>query len=83
MIVKAPLIRPEPPAPAIARPTINIVELEAAPHNTNLISKVAKNVKKLYLLLNIVYIFPDSGRRAALPSIYALPYQPMSGNELN
>ena len=44
--------------------------------------KKAKKPRKDHLELKCIKILPDSGKKAALPSWYALPYHPTSGREL-
>jgi hypothetical protein len=46
MMIMAPFMIPEPPSPAIARPTISMIEDVAAPHKTDPNSKMAKKNKK-------------------------------------
>lgn len=48
-IVKPPLIMPEAPIPAIARPTINIVELTASAQIRDPRLKNAKKLRKTHL----------------------------------
>jgi hypothetical protein len=48
MIVKAPLIMPDEPKPATARPTINILEDIATPQRRDPNSKSAKNDMNTY-----------------------------------
>ena len=45
---------PEPPSPAMARPTMNAVEVGAAPHKADPTSKVRMDAKKVYLMLKEV-----------------------------
>lgn len=47
-MVKAPFIKPEPPSPATARPTINILDDVATPHNSEPNSKTNKNTKNAF-----------------------------------
>lgn len=65
-IVIAPLVRPDPPSPATARPTTNIVEDCAAPHRAEPISKIQRKARNVYFNTDFVYIFPASGWRAQL-----------------
>jgi hypothetical protein len=65
-MVNPPLIRPALPTPATARPPMSILEDTAAPQKRDPISKMAKEARKEYLLLNLSYILPQSGWRAAL-----------------
>lgn len=48
MMVRKPMIRPDPPAPAIARPMMNIVDVLASAQTKEPISKMAKPSKKVY-----------------------------------
>jgi len=48
MMVKAPLMSPEPPRPATALPRINMVDDVDAAHNTEPSSKKAMNPRKEY-----------------------------------
>lgn len=45
-ITRAPVPIPAEPMPATRRPTINIEELDAAPHTTEPISKIARADRK-------------------------------------
>ncbi len=49
MMLKAPLIKPDDPAPAIARPIISMLDDCAAPHSTEPISNRAKKVSQDHL----------------------------------
>jgi len=46
-MVRAPLMSPEPPMPATARPTINILEELATPQSKEPSSKMARKVRKV------------------------------------
>jgi hypothetical protein len=48
IIVKAPFKMPEPPIPAIARPTINIFDDVAIPHIKDPSSKTKKKLRKVH-----------------------------------
>jgi hypothetical protein len=48
MMMRAPLMMPAAPIPAIARPTMSMAEETAAPHRTEPISKMRKNRRKEY-----------------------------------
>jgi hypothetical protein len=48
MIVKAPFPMPEDPTPAIALPTINMLDDWAAPHNADPSTKTKKKDKKVH-----------------------------------
>lgn len=48
IMVIAPLMIPEAPNPAIARPTMSMLDEMAAPQRTEPISKIAKKVKKVH-----------------------------------
>jgi hypothetical protein len=61
MIVKAPLINPEPPRPATALPTINILEETATPQRREPSSKTAKKLRKVTFDLKCVYNLPVKG----------------------
>lgn len=52
MIVKAPFCRPAVPIPAIALPTISILEEVATPQSRDPTSKRQKKVTKVHLFLN-------------------------------
>lgn len=52
-IVKAPFIIPEDPAPAIARPTINILEEFATPQSKDPSSKMPKKVTNVHCIQTI------------------------------
>lgn len=51
-MVRAPLMRPAPPIPAIARPVMSIQEATDAPQMAEPISKIAKKVMKVHWVLN-------------------------------
>lgn len=46
-IVKAPFTNPEPPSPAIDRPTISIFDDVETPQSSDPSSKIAKKAKKM------------------------------------
>jgi hypothetical protein len=51
MIVRAPFVKPDPPSPATALPTINIVEDLETPHSKDPNSNTPKKTRKVYLEL--------------------------------
>jgi hypothetical protein len=46
MVVRAPVVMPEDPKPAMARPMMNMVDDWAAPHRAEPISKTVKKMRK-------------------------------------
>ncbi len=74
---------PPDPKPAMLLPRIKAIELGAAPQRAEPTSNNAIEVKKTALMLNKVYIFPNTSWKAQLVSRYAVPYQPISSAELN
>jgi hypothetical protein len=51
MMVRAPFIKPDPPIPATALPTINMSDETETPHNRDPNSKTTKKARKVYLEL--------------------------------
>lgn len=66
MMISAPLMIPAAPTPAIARPTINMVEDTAAPQRADPSSKMRKKARNENLLLKCANTLPDRGCGAAL-----------------
>ena len=50
IITNPPFIKPDAPMPAIARPTINMMELWAAPQMRDPISKIERNTMNVICL---------------------------------
>lgn len=69
--MRDPLTRPEPPIPATARPTINMVEEFAAPHSNEPSSKRQRKENKVYFKTVCVYNLPARGWRAQLIMVLA------------
>lgn len=63
------MTRPEPPIPATARPTINILDELAAPHSAEPNSKNVRKVRKVYFKTRWVYNLPPRGWRAQLIAV--------------
>lgn len=76
---KLPVKTPALPNPAMARPTIRVMEFGATPHNSDPNSK--KNIANRYDFLTekSINTRPKTGWNAQAVSKYADPYQPISG----
>lgn len=46
MVVRAPVVMPEDPKPAMARPTMNMIDDWAAPQRADPSSKIKKKMRK-------------------------------------
>ena len=66
MIVSAPLIRPDAPAPAIALATINILEFLANAHKSEPSSKTPRKVMKLHCQKVRILMMAKNSRRLTL-----------------
>lgn len=80
-MLKAPCSIPALPSPAIARPTIRLMELGAAPQIAEPTSKIPMKVIKVHFTSYKVYNLPIERQKAAAVSRYANPYQPTSLRE--
>ncbi|RII14402.1 hypothetical protein CUC08_Gglean003981 [Alternaria sp. MG1] len=78
MIKIAPVKIPLLPRPAIARPTMSMLLLRAAPQTILPNSKRKMPDRKTGFVGKKVYILPYSRMKPAAVSMYALPYHPMS-----
>lgn len=68
-MVIAPLVRPDPPIPATARPKINMVDERAVPQRTEPISNNPRKARKVDFRVNRVYSLPAKGWRAQLERV--------------
>lgn len=66
------------PSPAIARPTINAIEVGVAPQSAEPISKTRMLPRKTHFGAKRVYSLPKTSWKAELVRRYAEPYQPTS-----
>ena len=77
-MVSAPLMIPEAPIPATARPRMSILLDVANAQIRDPNSNPATKQRKENFRLKYVYTFPVNGCNAALAIVYAAAYQPMS-----
>ena len=64
-------------------PKMKAIEFGAAPQRADPASKSKIDVKKVALMLKILYNFPNTNWKAQFVSRNAVPYQPISPAELN
>jgi hypothetical protein len=82
-MVYAPLAIPAPPAPAMARPTIKVVEFLATAHTRLPISKIIMLIKNELLSGKYLYALPQVDWNEAIVRKKAEPYQPTWSREWN
>jgi len=82
MMVMPPEYRAAAPAPAIARPMMNIGELVAAAQIMLPTSKMTSAPRYVYLTSKYVYTLPIEGCKEVVVSKYEEPYQPTSSRLL-
>lgn len=80
---KLPVRIPALPRPAMARPTIKVIEFGATPQSSEPISNRNRAVRYAFLTEKSMKTRPNSGWKAHAVSRYADPYHPMSGVEWN
>jgi hypothetical protein len=78
----APAKIPAAPIPAIALPTMNVTELEAAPQMAEASPNMRTLRERTYLRGKKVQSLPNNSCSAQHVNKYALPYQPTSSKEL-
>jgi hypothetical protein len=76
--VYIPAKTPAAPLPAIARPTMNMLDVTAAPQISDPTWKINAKAKKVGLIGKMEMILPLMGCRAEMVNMYAAPYQPIS-----
>lgn len=81
--IKPPERIPAQPSPAIARPTIKVGEFRARAHIKHPISKIVRDIRKIFLGMKMVISLPKNGRVAPTTRRKTAPYHPMSPPDLN